>query len=106
MERDLSIERTAAIQKHRKYTGRVVTRPPFGTSVDPSSGKLIPNPEEQLIIDYIAKWIHDEPGIRDSEITKRLQIKFDASEIKIRNSKQVYPSMIGKIIERYHLRDQ
>lgn len=106
MERDLASERTAAVLKQRKETGHATSRPPFGTQADPATKKLAPNPDEQLVIDYIAKWIHDEPGIRDCEIVKRLQTRFEAGEIKMRRASKVHQSTISNIIKRYNLRAQ
>ena len=106
LEREQSSERTAAVMQTRKERGYLVTRPPFGTKKDPEgTNKLVSDPTEQTVIDYIAKWIFENPEIKDSEITKKLQAKYEAGEITIRKAKRVYQQTVKNIIKRYQLRD-
>lgn len=105
LERDLAIERSKTVIDNRIKEGFSVGKPPFGFKTDKETKKLIPNADEQYVISEISGWIQDDPRIKDAEITRRLQSRMDAGEIKMRNSKRVYQTYINKIITRNNLRE-
>ena len=105
-ERELTSERNRAVIESRKADGYVVSKPPYGYDVDKETKKLIINEEEQNIISMMFGWIYEDPTIKVSEIQRKLQLLFDAGDIKMRNAKQVHASTITSIIKKNQLREK
>jgi site-specific DNA recombinase len=104
-ERKQVSERTKAIMQQRKEEGYVVSRPPYGYKVDGDTKKLIPEEEEQRVINLIAGWIYENPHVRDSDITRLLQDRYDRGEIAMRKAKKVHQTTVSNIIKRNNLRE-
>jgi len=86
-----------------KVAGLLRRRPPFGMSIN-GEGDLVPNMEEQQVINYIQSLITENPDVNNYQITKKVQKEMDEGKMKIRKCKRVYDSTISGIIRRYHLR--
>lgn len=104
-ERKQASERTRAMMQQRADQGYVVTRPPYGFRVEKDTKKLIPDQEEQAIIDLMTGWIFRDPTIKDAEITRRLQERFEKGEIKMRKANCVHQATVSNIIKRHKLRE-
>lgn len=104
-ERKQVSERTKVIMQQRQEEGFVVTRPPFGSQVNKETKKLEPNEEEQKVINLIAGWIYENPQVKDAEITRLLQERFDRGEISMRKAKKIHQTTVGNIIKRNNLRE-
>lgn len=104
-EREQVSERTKAVMNHRKEGGFLVTRPPFGYTVNKETKKLVPLDEEQKVVTLIVGLIFENPDIKDSQITKILQARFIAGEITWRDSKRVYQTAVRNVIKRHNIRE-
>lgn len=104
-ERKQISERTKVMMQQRKEEGYVVSRPPYGYRVDKDTKKLIPEDEEQRVINLIAGWIYENPQVRDSEITRLLQERYDRGEISMRKAKKVHQTTVSNIIKRNNIRE-
>jgi hypothetical protein len=73
------------------------TKPPFGWQI--FNNQLIPNKEEQIIIEAIKCILKDYPGISLTDISRILT----GYRFKIRKSARIYPSTIRNIINANNL---
>lgn len=61
-----------AMQFHQRNGRRMSSKPPFGTMIDPAdASRLIPNPDEEKIIEMVVK-LKEKEGLSLREIAKRL----------------------------------
>lgn len=107
-EREQACTRTSNVMMAMSKAGKLKTKGPFGYKA--AGNKLIPEPEELKVIDYITLLLYDFPDAKESEITRAVQAKVDAGELSMRSKKgipgkKVYQSTISNIIFRNKLRD-
>lgn len=111
LERDLAVERSRTVLEDRKNKGYVTGRVPFGYRSESEiingkkQKKLVEDPDEQDVINFISVLIGEDPKIKDAEITRRLKSEVLAGRLKMRNSKDVYQSFVSRIIKTNNLRD-
>jgi site-specific DNA recombinase len=96
-------DRTRITLQDMRDKGIRLGKTPFGYDTD-GHGTLVPNKDEQDIIDFIALLIIDDKNIRTAEIVRKLQEKMDKNEIKLRKSKKVHHNYVQRIITKNNLR--
>lgn len=110
LERDLAVERSRTVLEDRKNKGYVTGRIPFGYRTESvvvdgkTQKKLVEDPDEQEVINFISVLIVEDPRIKDAEITRRLKSEVSAGRLKMRNSKDVYQAAVNRIIKANNLR--
>lgn len=107
-EREQISERTSAVMQHMKEQGKLQTKGAFGYKA--IGNKLVEEPEEMKVIEFITVLLFEHRGLRDAEITRRVQEKVDLGQLsmrkdKKRDGKKVYQSTISRIITRNNLRE-
>jgi site-specific DNA recombinase len=119
-EREQAAARTSMVMQNMSKMGKLRTRGPFGYRAE--DNKLIPVPEEQKVIEYIALFLSMNPTATDAMVTKAVQEKVDLGELVMRKTKErnpdapnqlkrpcegkkVYQSTIANIIKNNKLRD-
>ncbi len=73
-------------------------KPPFGWKV--ISGRMIPNEEEQIVIEVIRKLLQNNPSMKYSDISRWLT----AHGFRIRKSAMIYSATVRNIIIANNLR--
>ena len=92
MEREMASERTSSVMSHKKENKVVYGRTPFGYD-QTDNMCLIPNQEEQKVVDEIFEW--KESGIGLREIARRLNKR----GIRTKNDKDWHASSVKYILE-------
>jgi DNA invertase Pin-like site-specific DNA recombinase len=97
LERNLTSHRTSSVMQTMSRNGTLRTKPPYGFKIDHVTKSLIPDEQEQDIINFILESKREDPEITLTEIKKKL----DDKGVKIRKCKQIYLATIRDILNRY-----
>lgn len=119
-EREQAAARTSMVMQSMKKQGKLRTKGPFGYRA--IGNELVPIPEEQKVIEFIAQFIANNPDAKDSVVTRAVQQQIDLGELSMRKSKpraehepplkrpcdgkKAHQITISNIIKNHNLRDK
>lgn len=97
-ERESNAARTSSVMQHmKKNQGAIFGRAPFGYYIKDKT--LVPNDNEQKVIDHITMIIYNEPHISVADIHKQLL----SEEVKGRSGNAISYNLVSSIIKYNNL---